>query len=79
MPDCAPADDVSVCRPRIVRGQPVDSECEEGREMEIVSAINARLAEYQYDIFQISKANPIRLTRGERESGVGRGLARMGK
>jgi len=62
-----------------VRGQPVDNECEEGREMEIVSAINARLAEYEHDIFQISKANPLRLNRGERESGTGRGLARLGK
>ncbi len=47
--------------------------------MEIVSAINARLAEYEHDIFQISKANPLRLNRGERESGTGRGLARLGK
>ncbi len=47
--------------------------------MEIVSAINARLAEYEYDIFQISRANPLRLNRGERESGRGRGLANLGK
>lgn len=57
----------------------MDSECEEGREMEIVSAINARLAEYEYDISQINKANPLRLKRGERDSAAGRGLARLGK
>ncbi len=47
--------------------------------MEIVSAINARLAEYEYDISQINKANPLRLKRGERDSAAGRGLARLGK
>lgn len=47
--------------------------------MEVISAINARLAEYQHDIFQISKTNPLRLNRGEAESSIARGLARLGK
>ncbi|MGI6368704.1 MAG: hypothetical protein ACOX2L_10205 [Anaerolineae bacterium] len=47
--------------------------------MEIISAINARLVEYAFDIVQVQRGNPVRLRNGERESFFARGLARLGR
>jgi hypothetical protein len=52
---------------------------EEVTEMEIVSAIDARIVEYLHTIWQADRSNPIRVRRGESESLFYRALAHLSK
>ncbi len=47
--------------------------------MEVISAVDARIIEYEYELWQVGQVNPVRLRRGETESFLERTLARLGK